>query len=141
MYRGNRWTAQMAQDAFEEEAHPRDESGKFGSGGGHGIQKVTPTEHGAKYTFSDHPKSVHHLEVTRRGGFVSHHQEGMHGPLEQRTSKSVFPQVHAAVKAHLAEHGPHPEAGGEKKIAGGSSIGKQVRLNAARARGIRRAGF
>ena len=108
----------------------RDPDGKFGSGGGHNVHKVEPTQHGAKYHIQ-RGKFMHQIELTKKGGFVSHSQEGMTGSYEHKISKSIFPELHASAKAHLKEHGPHPESGGEEKSTGKSLIGSQVKKNAA----------
>jgi hypothetical protein len=118
-------TSEGAKKAWEARAH-----------GQHGVQKVEPTAHGGRYHVGKHQ-----LEVSSKGGFVSHHQEGMQGSYDPKISRSVFPQVHQSVKAHLAEFGPHPEAGGEKKVVGKSSAGGQIKSNVAASRARSRAGF
>src|SRR3954462_8822398 len=113
-------TSEGARKAWETRSH-----------GQHGVVKVEPTQYGAKYHIGKHQ-----IEVTPRGGFVSHFQEGMHGSFDPKISKSVFTDQHAAIKKHIADFGPHPEAGSQKKSEENefSSAFKRVKENEARAK-------
>lgn len=123
----------MVKDAFNESAHPRNESGQFGSGGGHGVDKVEPTKSGARYHVGNHQ-----LEISKKGSFVSHTKSGMTGSYDPKISKNVFPQIHNSVKAHLKEHGPHPEAGSEVVIKRKSFAGSQIKSNASASAKVKR---
>lgn len=123
-------------DAFNEGDHPRDANGKFGSGGGHGVSKVEPTESGARYHVGKHK-----LEVTRKGGYLSHTQEGMTGDFGPKISKGAFPHIHQSVKGHLAEHGPHPEAGGGTRVKEAPDPYGRMKQGKAEERKMTRGGF
>lgn len=130
-----RFTSAMAMDAGTSEGARKGWEAR--AHGQHGVIKVEPTQHGAKYHLGKHQ-----IEVTPRGGFVSHYQEGIHGSFDPKVSKAVFPGEHAAVKKHMAEFGPHPEAGNQKKPEHAlASSFKRVKENEARARALKRAGF
>ena len=130
-------------DEFEETAHPRDPSGKFGKGpltkyGAH-VESARSVKGNAEYTvrqprpeISSTAEHKHVVTLKPSGDLHKHVVETKNGPVSvPRTASKQQTDVHEAIRLHHEQHGPVADPDTHLSIQKRGSAGAQIKANAA----------